>query len=74
MKDKHEFRQYKWALVITVIQRVGSILMLRIEFIRCTKCGKEFMKTKGGIIKGINDDCNICSSCKLKIAKNILKK
>ena len=48
--------------------------MLRIEFIRCTKCGKEFMKTKGGIIKGINDDCNICSSCKLKIAKNILKK
>ena len=48
--------------------------MLRFEMVRCRKCGKIFKKAKGGFVKGIDDDNNLCTGCKVKSLKNIFRK
>ena len=48
--------------------------MLRMELVQCPKCGKLFKKTKGGFVKGVDDDCNLCPACKTKSLLDIFKK
>lgn len=48
--------------------------MLRVVLVKCSKCGKIFRKTKGGFVKGIDDDLDICTACKIKSLKNIIIK
>ena len=48
--------------------------MLRVVLVRCPRCGKIFRKTKGGFVKGIDDDNNLCTGCKVKTLKNIFRK
>ena len=48
--------------------------MLKFEMVKCRKCGKIFKKTKGGFIKGINDDCDVCLACRTKQIKSIFQK
>ena len=48
--------------------------MLRVEIVKCSKCGKMFRKAKGGFVKGITDDCDVCLACKTKRIKSIFRK
>ena len=47
--------------------------MLKIKHVKCEKCGKLFKKEMGGIVKGADDYCNICPTCKEKKVKINLK-
>ena len=52
----------------------GGAIMLKMEMVKCPECGKLFVKKKGGIVRGIDDDCKLCDECKAKRLKNIFKK